>query len=270
MQEPSLHMQAPAFRQVHSGHGAEWWGAAWRLLFYRGAGAVWIVMCLIALVILALLHVIPVIGSIAAQIGWFVFGGGLMLAASKTEQATPPAVGDLFAGFGAPLGPLVIAGALVTVAVLMVFGALAVAGAGALLGALFGGASASLSVLVGLGTASLLFLLVGLVLLIPIGMAAWLAPALIVLRQQPPIEALKASLAACWANLGALTVYGLLWTGLAIVASIPLGFGWLVLAGLAWLVLAPLMVLSTYAAYRDLFEGETLTPAPMPQAGQGS
>ncbi|HEX4584535.1 MAG TPA: BPSS1780 family membrane protein [Burkholderiaceae bacterium] len=254
MQEPSLQMQAPAFRQVDSGHGLEWWSAAWRLLFYRGAAAVWIVMCVIALVIFALLHVIPVIGSIASQIGWFVFGGGLMLAARKTEQATPPAVGDLFAGFGAPLSPLVIAGALVMVAVLIVFGALAMAGVGALLGALFGGASASLGVLAGIGAASLLFLMVGLVLLVPIAMAAWLAPALIALRQQPPVEALKASLAACWANLGALTVYGLLWIAFAIVASIPLGLG--------WLVLAPLMTLSTYAAYRDLFEGEAVTPTP--------
>ena len=76
--------------------------------------------------------------------------------------------------------------------------------------------------------------------------AAWLAPALIVLQKQPPFEALKTSLAACWANLGALTIYGLLWIGFAIIASIPLMLG--------WLVLAPLMVLSTYAAYRDLFE----------------
>jgi len=67
------------------------------------------------------------------------------------------------------------------------------------------------------------------------------------------VEALKASLSACWANLGALAVYGLLWIAFAIIASIPLGLG--------WLVLAPLMVLSTYAAYQDLFETQQASDA---------
>ena len=246
MQEPSLPIQTPAFRQVHSGHGVEWWSTAWRWLFHRGATAVWIVMCLIAMVISGVLHVVPLFGTIAGQIGLFVFAGGLMLAARKTDEGTTPAVGDLFSGFGPWLGPLVIGGALLVVAALLVAGAASVAGIGAVVGAVFGGLAGNLALLAGLGATSLLVALIALLLLLPIGMAAWLAPALIVFRKQPPVEALKASLAACWANLGALAVYGLLWIAFAIVASIP--------AMLGWLVLAPLMALSTYAAYRDLFE----------------
>ncbi|HUD26924.1 MAG TPA: BPSS1780 family membrane protein [Burkholderiaceae bacterium] len=254
MQEPSLQLQTPPFRQVHSGHGVQWWSSAWKLLFHRGAAAVWIVMCLIAAVIYVVLHVVPMLGWIAAHLAAFLFAGGLMLAARKTDQATAPAVGDLFAGFGPPLGSLVIGAALLMVAVLLIIGALAVAGAGAAFGAMFGGMTGNMGVLAGLGATSLLLLLAALVLLIPIGMAAWLAPALIVLKQQPPVEALKASLAACWANVGALAVYGLLWIAFAIVASIPLGLG--------WLVLLPLMALSTYAAYCDLFEAGTPGPDP--------
>lgn len=246
MQEPSLPLQTPAFRQVHSGHGVEWWSTAWQWLFHRGAAAVWIVMCLIAMVIFGLLHIVPLFGSIAAQIGFFIFSGGLMLAAHKTEEGATPAVGDLFAGFGQSLGPLAIGGGLLVIAVLLVAGAASVAGIGAVVGAVFGGLAGNLALLAGLGATSLLVALIALLLLLPIGMAAWLAPALIVFRKQPPVEALKASLAACWANLGALAVYGLLWIAFAIVACIP--------AMLGWLVLAPLMALSTYAAYRDLFE----------------
>jgi hypothetical protein len=249
MQEPSSQAQTVAFRRVDSGHGAQWWSAAWQLLFNRGAAAVWIVMCLIAMVIWGVLHVVPLLGSIAAQVGSIVFAGGLMLAARKTEEGTAPAVGDLFAGFGPPLGNLVIGAVLLMVGVLLVLGAMAVAGAGAFVSALFGGATGNLGLFAGLGTTSLLLMLVALLLLVPIGMAAWLAPALIVLRQQPPVEALKASLSACWANLGPLTVYGLLWIAFAFIATVPLGLG--------WLVLVPLMVLSTYAAYRDLFEAES-------------
>ena len=256
MQPSSLPLRTPAFRQVDSGHGVQWWSAAWQCLFHRGATAVWIVMCLIALVILALLQLFGTLGSMAAQVGWFVLGGGLMLAARKTDQAAAPAVADLFSGFRAPLSSLLISGVLVMLAVLLVGGAATVAGMGAVAGAAYGALTGNFALLAGLGAASLLVALVALVVLVPVFMAAWLAPALIVFRQQPPVEALKTSLAACWANLGALTIYGLLWIAFAIVASIPLGLG--------WLVLAPLMVLSTYAAYCDLFEADTLTPGPAP------
>jgi hypothetical protein len=246
MQEPSPQVSMPSFRRVDSGHGVQWWSSSWQLLFNRGAALIWIVMCFVAAVIYVVLHFFSLFGSIAAHIALFMLTGGLMLAARKTDQGTAPLFGDLFAGFGRPLGSLVIAAALLMVGVLVVIGALAVAGAGAAFGAVYAGMSGNIGVLAGLGATSVLLLLAALVLLVPVGMAAWLAPALIVLRQQPPVEALKESLGACWANAGALAVYGLLWIAFAILVTI---------AGLlGWLVLMPLMVLSAYAAYRDLFE----------------
>ena len=62
-----------------------------------------------------------------------------------------------------------------------------------------------------------------------------------------PIPALRASFASGWANAGALTAYGVVFIGAAIVATVLLGLG--------WLVLLPLISLSTYAAYVDLFGG---------------
>lgn len=245
MQEPSLQLQTPPIRQVDSGHGIAWWSSAWQLLFNRGAALIWIVMCLVAVVIYGVLHLFTLFGAIAAHLALFLFGGGLMLAARKTDQGTVPAFADLFAGFGAPLGSLVIGAALLMVAALLIIGILGVAGAGAAYGAIYGAMTGNIGLLAGLGATSLVLLLAALVLLIPVGMAAWLSPALVVLRQQQPVEALKASLAACWANLGALAVYGLLWIAFAIVATISV---------VGWLVLWPLMVLSTYAAYRDLYE----------------
>ena len=76
-------------------------------------------------------------------------------------------------------------------------------------------------------------------------MATWLAPALVMLRGTAPVEALRLSLAACSRNMGALTVYGLVGIFFAIVATLLLGLG--------WLVLLPLALLSTYAAFQDLF-----------------
>jgi uncharacterized membrane protein len=46
--------------------------------------------------------------------------------------------------------------------------------------------------------------------------------------------------------MGATLVYGLIWIGLAIVASIPFGLG--------WIVLAPVMAGSWYASWRETFD----------------
>ncbi|HEY4037459.1 MAG TPA: BPSS1780 family membrane protein [Burkholderiaceae bacterium] len=240
---------------MDSDHGVQWWSSAWRLLFHRSAAGVWIGTCLIALLMYFVLHVFELLVHIVANIGVFVLAGGLMIAAHKTHEGTPPVFGDLFAGFGPTLSPLVIAGALLTVAMLVIEGAAFVAGVGSLIGAFYGALSGNLPLFAGLSLFTLLVALVALLLLVPIGMAAWLAPALITLQKQPPVEALKASFSACWANLGPLTVYGLLWIAFTIVSMFTLFLLLLVLG-------PPLLALSTYAAYSDLFEASTLTPGP--------
>jgi uncharacterized membrane protein len=203
-------------------------------------------VCLTALLIFGLLNLAPFFGPIAGQISLFLFSGGLMLAASRTDEGTAPALRDLFAGFGPLLARLLIGGALLVVALLLVAGAASVAGIGAVVGAVFGGVAGNLALLARLGATSPLVAVAAVLLLLPIGMAAWLAPALIVFRKQPPVEAFRTSLAACWANRGALAIYGLLWIGCFVVASLPFLLGWPVLTALT--------ALSTYAAYRDLFE----------------
>ena len=70
--------------------------------------------------------------------------------------------------------------------------------------------------------------------------------ALVVLNGEEPIAALQKSFRGCWTNLGAMAVYGLIFIGLAIVASIPFGLG--------WLVLGPVMAGSWYASWRETFD----------------
>jgi uncharacterized membrane protein len=61
-----------------------------------------------------------------------------------------------------------------------------------------------------------------------------------------PVEAMKASFAGCLRNVVPFLVYGVIGLLLAIVASIPLGLG--------WLVLVPVAIASIYASYCDIFE----------------
>ena len=67
----------------------------------------------------------------------------------------------------------------------------------------------------------------------------------VVLNGEQPVAALRKSFAASWQNLGAFLLYGLIYIGLAIVATIPMGLG--------WLVLGPMLVGSCYAGWRTIF-----------------
>ena len=78
-----------------------------------------------------------------------------------------------------------------------------------------------------------------------IAMAFWFAPALVALSGEEPFVALQKSFSACWINFVPFLVYGLIYIALAIVASIPFGLG--------WLVLAPMIAASVYAGWRQIF-----------------
>ncbi len=60
-----------------------------------------------------------------------------------------------------------------------------------------------------------------------------------------PVEAMKASFAACLKNTVPFLVYGALYLVAAIVASIPFGLG--------WIVLVPVLMLTMYVSYKDIF-----------------
>ncbi|HUN90613.1 MAG TPA: BPSS1780 family membrane protein [Burkholderiaceae bacterium] len=227
------------------GAGIDWWRTAMRGMFASGQFLPWVLIGFVATVVLLVASFVPLVGTLAQ--GWLgvVLGGGLAVAARRTSDASTPSLEDLFAGFRSRLRELSIAGLVLGVAGVVLGLLVAVVGFGGFLGVIVHGDTPGYAGGLGALPAWLLLMLVLLLGFVPIGMAAWLAPALIMLREMEPVEALKASLRAAWANSGALTLYGLVFIGLALVASALLGLG--------WLVLLPLLYLSTYAAYVDIF-----------------
>lgn len=235
---------APEPRVVDAGRGVGWWGDTWAL-FTRSA-ALWVVLGLLLLVILIVLSVIPLLGALVASLLLPVFAGSWMLAARKVEAGGTLEVGDLFSAFrGDKLTPLLVLGALMlgaTVLIGLVAGAF---GLGATIGMIAGGANHSIgTVLAALG-AGLLALLVVLALGTLVTMAVWFAPALVMFRGTPPVDALKASMAASLKNLVPFMLYGMIYIVASIVASIPFGLG--------WIVLLPVTLLSVYVSYKDAF-----------------
>jgi len=231
-------------RAVDAGRGLAWWSEAWAR--FAPNAVLWIVLGLILMVILFVLGVIPLLGTVAASLALPLFIGSWMLAARKAESGGTLEVSDLFTCFkGDRLVPLLVLGALL-LAMLVVTGLIAgVLGVGAFLGLVMGGAQQSISgVLAALGT-GLLILLVLLIIGTLFGMAFWFAPALVVFRGTPPVDALRNSFAACMKNIVPFLLYGIVYFVAAIVASIPFGLG--------WIVLAPLTLLTIYTSYRDLY-----------------
>jgi len=234
---------------VDAGRGAHWWSEGWR--YFTAAPVIWIVIAILYLAIMIGLAVIPIIGQIASMLLHPALTAGLMLGCRTQERGEELTVGHLFAGFGDRLSPLVILALLylagwiaiwlVTVALLVM-----VIGGGAL-GALLSGntVQAGIALLSALSVGALVVLLVALLLVVPLLMAIWFAPALVVLRGDEPFAAMKTSFNACLRNFVPFLVYGLVGLLLAILATIPLGLG--------WFVLAPVYAASIYAGYKDIF-----------------
>lgn len=248
MNEP-LNVPLVARPPTGAGRGLQWWSQAFAWMFGDlGRVAVWVGMGLCYALILGAMRLVPLAGGLASCLMYFLLTAGAMAAARTTAQGGAPAFGELFRGFGPQAGALVGAGLLILAGCLVVFALMLAVGAGALLSSI---ASVSLTApldldpaALGIGLGTLLLLSACLLLLVPISMAAWLAPALIMLHGATSLQGLRASLAACRANLGALTVYGLVFLLLCVPATLLLGLG--------WLFLVPLMLLSTYAAFDDL------------------
>jgi len=234
-------------RTVAAGRGSAWWSEAWRL--FAAAPGPWLLIVLIGLVINFVLLVIPVVGHLAMQLLYPVFAGGLLLGCQAIDRGQPLTVNHLFAGFGERTGPLLILGLLSLVIAMVI--TLAVAG---VLLVAFGAALFThllqlqnpLTAVMAVGSAVLLGVSLFLLLALPLFMAMWFAPALIVLRGLEPWAAMKASFGGCLKNVLPFLIYSLIGLVLTIVASIPLMLG--------WFVLGPMAMASVYTGYCDIYE----------------
>jgi uncharacterized membrane protein len=228
-------------RAVDAGRGVTWWSEGWAL-FMKNAG-ISIVISLIMCVITFVLAIIPFLGSLALSLLFPVFIGSWMLIARKLETGGTPEIGDLFLGFKDKLTPLITIGGLVLVATIVLMVVFMVLGmGGAMFGAAAGGSRGGM--MAGFGAAAVM-MLIGLAYGVVVGMALFYAPALVVFQDMPAIDAMKTSFAAGLKNIVAFLIFGVLYFIAAIIASIPLGLG--------WLVLVPVLLFAAYRSYIDVF-----------------
>ena len=234
----------PDGRSVSSGNATAWYGKGFE--HFKANAGTWIGMVLVFAVIALVLNIIPLIGGLIMNILFPVFFGGFMLACHAYDQGKPVQFDALFEGFKDKFGSLAILGLIWMIIGLVVFAIFGVLAAVFVGGAFVSGAMTGSAGLMGLGIGMIfLFLFVGLLVGIPLMMAIWLAPALVVFHNVAPLDALTKSFKASLKNFGAYLIFFILYFVFSILATIPLGLGWFV-----W---GPTLIAAMYCAYRDIF-----------------
>ena len=238
--DPAFHVEGNA---RPAGAGLDWWTQAWPL-FTRQAG-MWIGVIVVTFALMVVASLIPLVQLVVLLLGP-VIAGGLMLGAREVDRGGALTIGHIFAGFSNHAGQLVLVGVIYLVG-MVVAGVIAalVTGVGIgtmMMGAAGGGSPAAVAA----GATSLMLaVLIMLALILPLYMAIWFAPALVVFHRLGAMDAMKASFFGCLKNIVPFLVYGIVGLLLGIVASIPLGLG--------WLVLGPVLTASMYVGYRDIY-----------------
>jgi len=230
----------PQGRTVAFENGWTWVAQAWTI-FSRAAG-VWIGMVIALVLIYVLLAVLPVAGAIASIVAGPVFTGGLMLASRTIDQGGEPQFAQLFGGFKHRFGALVGVGALYFAGMALIVLLVVLATGTGVWAAL---QAQTPEAVMAAGATLLLALLIFLALLMPLLMAMWFAPPLIVFHELGAVAAMQASFMGCLRNMLPFLLYGIVLLIASIVASIPLMLG--------WLILGPVTAASIYTAYRDIY-----------------
>ncbi len=232
-------------QRVPAGNGVAWIGRGWEL--FRMAPGMWIGISVAFMVIVVVLSLVPLLNLLTSLV-MPIFAGGLMLGCRALEDGDPLEFSHLFAGFKVNTGNLVLVGVLYLVGIVLIVMLMG------LVAAVTMGGAAALSGLEGdeMGAAMmlpmLLLMLLAMALSMPLIMAFWFAPALVVLHDVPAFPAMRMSFMACLKNFLPFLLYGIVLVVLAVIATLPLLLG--------WLVLSPVMWASMYASYRDMFVQE--------------
>jgi uncharacterized membrane protein len=173
-----------------------------------------------------------------------------MLGCRALDRGETFEVAHLFAGFKTNTSQLVMVGVFYAIGILVIVGivvlVVAVAGGGVLLSAAVGGKALAMLAGGAFIVLALFAVLLASLLVIPLLMATWFAPPLVVFGNLAALDAMKSSFSACLKNFASFLVYGLIGIVLAVAASIPLMLG--------WLVLAPVLIASVYTGYRDIYQ----------------
>ena len=237
-------------RQVKAGNAWNWIVGGFGL--FRQNPVIWIALFFIYLLVAMVLSIVPLVGPIVLNLLAPVFMAGFMLGCRALEMDEELEINHLFAGFKTNTAQLVTVGGIYLVGAIVIVGIVFIFfGADAMSG-LFSGhmAEGHPPVDPEAGAAPALALLIILGAMLPLIMAYWFAPALVLFHDMKAVDAMKLSFFACLRNILPFMVYGVISAVLLVLAMIPLGLG--------LLIMIPTMTASLYVSYKDIFNIDTL------------
>ena len=250
-----------SFRKVDAGSGVNWLTEGIRTIMANP------VPFLVMGLILAVINFIPILGGLILTICGPALIGGVVYAAREQAEGSKAEIGHLFQAFQEPgkIGPMLLLclPAIVGGAVLLVCGF--AFGVGALIGGGLSAASGSASGLAGgVGGGIFVLLLIAVALMFAIYALQFFAVPRVMLDGVEPFAAMKESLSACLANIGAFLVFGIVLFVAFIVLAIALMLvpilGWLALVTVASVVFG----CAEYVAWRQVYGGAASSSVPPP------
>lgn len=231
-------------QRLKSRQGWEWIKQGYGL--FMKSPLLWIVLMSICVVAAVGISSVPVVGEPLVSLLMPAILVGLMVGCRALDQDEELELAHLFSGFKQHTSQLVTLGGISLVSQYLILGLMMVVGGATLVSILMSGQTdidpnVMMQTLAGAGFAVLL----GIVLFSLLMMGMQFAPMLVYFRNVPPLQAMKLSLRAFLYNVGPMLVYGITFMFLAILASLPMMLG--------WLVLLPLVFTSLYASYSEIF-----------------
>jgi hypothetical protein len=276
-----------AFARHDAARGVAWLKQSYAMLAAQRVP--WLMLLLLYYFVMGLIDLLPVVGQLAVPLLKPVFAVGFLAAAWAQERGGAPQLKQLFEGFRSNLWALLPLGAFLLLGVMAAIYSSTLVDGGRLVEFLTNpppapppGADATAAE-PGATEALLLDSRVQAGMLfaaacgLPVLLALWFAPALVVFQDCGAWQALVTSLRAALANWKPIAVYGLLvffWGGIVpalatwlIALVVPRSFAFLV----AVMVLLPYVFLfiatlhiSDYVSYRDIFHADEQLPAAAP------
>lgn len=232
----------PEGRTCPAASGWRWYGKAWRL--FKAQPFAWWGVLLITFGVLTLVSLVPLL-NLLTSIAFPIVAAGLGSCARSLIKDGRFDVSQVFDGFKRRPGALLMAGLLYLLLVILGMGVVLLFSAGSA-GALFLGNMAERQMAMHQVFAAGGFIILAYVLVMAAAVSAIaFAPYLIHEQNLPVPKAMALSFKACFKNIPASLVWILSYILWAIVATIPLGLG--------WLVLIPVLFLTGYVGYRDIF-----------------
>ncbi|HNP25760.1 MAG TPA: BPSS1780 family membrane protein [Nitrosomonas sp.] len=233
-------------RQVSAKHGWHWIANGFHM--FRKAPMIWVLVCFTLLLIAMTLALIPILGQFVFTLVSPVFLAGIMIGCREQDQGKQLEIVHLFVAFKTNVAPLVTVGGIYLIGQVLIIGLVMMIGGSQMTDMLLYGKRVDENELMIVMDNMLTASLVALLFSIPLMMAAWFSPLLVVFHNLQPIPAMKKSFFACLKNIIPFQLYGILLITFTILAFMPYG------AGLV--ILIPTIFASIYVSYKDIFLGE--------------